>query len=243
MRKLLLLSIFVSFLSFQSQALAVRVVTQSSLEYYNFSSSTFSISGFQISINGNYFDVSSLTASGPLNVPAGDSIILSGLTIPAGGASIGLWSNGTFPGTPNATQLWSFMQFGSAGHEYEGIAVSAGLWQAGTYAMGSTPLNRDNDYTSWGSSHWTGTIGINEFDFSTIKINPNPFGDEFVISTNNNQSYTVDIVNVVGQNVLSVKAVKQKEIRVNTSLLESGVYLLRVSYTNGNQTIKRIVKN
>ena len=81
--------------------------------------------------------------SGMLNTPAGGTIVLGGITVPNGPASIALWYGGTFPGTPTSYQMVSFMQFGAAQQLYVALAVTAYLWTVNSFVAGMPPFKRN----------------------------------------------------------------------------------------------------
>ena len=65
-----------------------------------------------------------------------------------------------------------------------------------------------------------------------VQVYPNPVTDKMIISTENNDTETFSIVNLLGQNVQTGQLNGQKEVSVNE--LSAGTYFLKV----GAETIK-----
>ncbi len=64
-----------------------------------------------------------------------------------------------------------------------------------------------------------------------MKIFPNPVGDYFVISLDMEMN-RLDIVNVLGQRVLQTNVAANREVLVNSSELEKGLYIVRCYNNN-----------
>ena len=81
--------------------------------------------------------------------------------------------------------------------------------------------------------------GINNGLFSNLKVYPNPFNKEIII-TNADKVNRVVITNVNGQQVMDVSLKGTKTI--NTSKLTSGIYLITFEKINGDRAILKMVK-
>ncbi len=201
---------------------------------------------FMISINANYFKLADLIImQGALNAGIDEEIEFSGLTIPAA-ASIALWYPSTFPGSPAAADLVDFMQFGSAGHEYESIAAIAGLWTAGEYVMGSPPYMHMGGPNDEGASYWHGsTIGLTPLDFKmTLDAYPTPVSEKLTLALDgswNYQDLSLSIVNVNGEQLLEAK-VESSKTEILTNDLASGIYFLLVRNEAGIVERKPLIK-
>ncbi len=82
------------------------------------------------------------------------------------------------------------------------------------------------------------TVGIDDdinHESNSIKIFPNPASNQLTIQSEE-EMQKIELLNFVGQIVLGKKA-SRKQITINTSKLESGVYIIRV------KTIEGIVNN
>ena len=213
---------------------------------HNFSSNTFDASNMKLSINNQWFDLLNLTVmNGTLNAPAGSDVVIGGLTLPLSGASVALWYGSVDVNNPSAFDMASFVQYGFAGNPYEALAVQVSLWAAASFVHGGPPLTRDNDWSSDGASHWSGTIlslpDVSLYD--AISYGPNPMGDELIINHRNENS-TVDIVlvDLLGHTLFQNRGLKEEELRINTTALKEGVYFLNITNSEGQRFTQKIVK-
>lgn len=79
------------------------------------------------------------------------------------------------------------------------------------------------------------------FTVDSIEIYPNPSKDGFVnISLQNNLEFNVEVFNILGKKVISKAA--ESSIRLNTTGLQSGVYLIKLSMNNQSLTKKLIIQ-
>jgi len=83
-------------------------------------------------------------------------------------------------------------------------------------------------------------VGLLETPDMTISIYPNPIVNIVYISTNKTIN-AVNIYNITGKTVLKNK-VNSSYMQLNTSELESGIYLLEVIDEYGNKQTRRLVK-
>lgn len=108
------------------------------------------------------------------NFPAyfslGSLVVLSGSTVIAAGASVtvifpqlndtdgecGLYANSANFGS--AANMRDYFQWGSAGHQRESVAVTAGYWTAGTFVGGNPAYNYIGTATDQGAAFWTSVV-------------------------------------------------------------------------------------
>ncbi len=83
---------------------------------------------------------------------------------------------------------------------------------------------------------WTGEVGLEEKNFASTEIYPNPMNNVLYIESENITSVTV--FNAVGQQVMFVE--NRNEIDVTS--LNSGLYFVRLVDNKGNTLTKKIVK-
>ncbi|WP_417290635.1 T9SS type A sorting domain-containing protein [Corallibacter sp.] len=84
------------------------------------------------------------------------------------------------------------------------------------------------------------TLNINEIDFSTFSLYPNPAKNTLNINVTL-ATATIEIYNITGRKVLS-KPLTFGDNSLNISSLQSGVYITRVSSSTSTETKKLIVK-
>jgi hypothetical protein len=80
--------------------------------------------------------------------------------------------------------------------------------------------------------------GTDKFIANAFTIAPNPVNDIATINVTNNQVIeSVVVVNTLGQTVM-----QGKSTTVDMSSLQSGVYMVKVFFDNGQAATKKIIK-
>jgi hypothetical protein len=103
--------------------------------------------------------------SGSLVINQGDSVILTGFSLNDTIADLALYSSsGAFT---DSSALIDFTQWGAAGIGRENIAVSKGIWEAGTYIKDATPFYYTGNGKENGVHFWDG----NDFPIAQNDIN------------------------------------------------------------------------
>lgn len=74
------------------------------------------------------------------------------------------------------------------------------------------------------------------------KISPNPTKDFIVVSMPTNMIFEIEIMDILGKTLLKSQ-VRENNIRLNVSSLQSGVYFAKVSSNDGNTIVKKFVKD
>lgn len=137
-----------------------------------------------------------------------------------------------------------------AGGVYTGTGVSGGSFYPATAGAGSYVITYTYTNASGCSSADSATItvnictGINSIDGSAVAVFPNPFTNEITVTTEGiGNSAMLTLSDVTGKiiNTIPVNASSNRTI-VNTSALESGIYLL--SLTDGGKitATQKVVK-
>ena len=236
------------------------------VELYNAGSAAVDVSGWFLCDFPSYPGISTLNIlSGELNIPAGGYLVLDWSDLDDD-AEVGLY---TAAGFGDANNMEDYMQYGSAGHQREGVAVTAGVWTAGEFvalATGSETL-QFFDNAAIGSGNWASSAGTpgaanavatsNEVldvvtkDFRLMGNYPNPFNPStriaFELSSPGEVSLAV--YNVLGRKVAdliqgaypagSFEAVWNGQDNRGQTV-PSGTYLYRLSFGNG-QSQSRIM--
>ena len=84
------------------------------------------------------------------------------------------------------------------------------------------------------------TAGIEDQDFTTLNMYPNPAIDILNISAQSTIN-NIEIYNVLGQTVMRM-SVEDTSAEINVSNLNSGIYLIKYEINNRTST-KKFVKN
>ena len=79
---------------------------------------------------------------------------------------------------------------------------------------------------------YTPTVGIeNQEPVNEIKIFPNPFSDNtsFIIQSKNlNETYSFELMDVLGKQVRSIKEITAKEFQISRNGLPNGIYFYKI---------------
>ena len=81
------------------------------------------------------------------------------------------------------------------------------------------------------------SVGITENDINNVEIYPNPAKD--IININGSDIMKVEIYNSVGQLIIST----EHKNEIDVSMLNCGLYLVRITDEKGNHHIKKMVKD
>ena len=92
----------------------------------------------------------------------------------------------------------------------------------------------DNVYF-WKSS----TLGTEEFSIDAFNVFPNPTENNWTIKSSNTIINTIDVFDVLGKKVLSIKPTID-EVEIDASNLNSGLYFAKIATNKGINTIKLV---
>ncbi len=102
------------------------------VELYNAGDSAVDVSDLWLCNFPDYHRISTLTVlEGALMIPAGDYLVVAFDSLGDGDGEVGLYTSNQFA---SAAAMAGYMQYGSAGHMRESVAVAAGVWTAGAFA-------------------------------------------------------------------------------------------------------------
>jgi hypothetical protein len=204
----------------------------------NFGSSAVNISGYWFCNFPSYGQVSSMTSTVMLN-PDEEINIASSVNFAVADGEFGLYSTNSFG---SSTAMEDYIQWGSAGHQRESVAVAKGIWDANTFINVSPPFEYTGNGSQDGVAFWS-TLSINDLEQqSTIKLYPNPSNSVLHIQTQNiNSNGTIEVYNLLGKKVLSQQLNSSETSQINVSNWDDGLYLIKISSENGEDT-KRFIK-
>jgi hypothetical protein len=107
--------------------------------------------------------------------------------------------------------------------------------QSGNYSVAVTDTNG-----CVATSNAIVITGVKEVADDIVRISPNPFTDEISITTNTG-SVSIILTDIAGRKVVAVQS-STANYRMSTSTLSRGVYLLQVTVANGQQTVRKMMK-
>jgi len=106
------------------------------VELWNNGTSTVNVSNWQFCSRFQYQPLSSATiVEGNLNLEAGAFLVMDIQPLNNSAADLGLYNSGNFS---SASAMEDFVQWGSGGIGRENVAVSKGIWVAGTFVAAPT---------------------------------------------------------------------------------------------------------
>jgi hypothetical protein len=80
-------------------------------------------------------------------------------------------------------------------------------------------------------------VGIPDVNGGTVMIYPNPANDYVNVKSDYNIS-RLEVMNFIGQMVISENTTMTKQVKINTSSLQAGVYFVKVTTSGGIRTVK-----
>ncbi len=238
------------------------------VELHNTGTADVDVSSFWLCNFPNYAQISTLTVlDGSTTIPPGGFVTVAFDGLGDADGEMGLYRDveGNFGNFGSASFVLDYMQYGSAGHQREGVAVEAGVWDAGMFsapaANGQTLAflgGGSNSAENWGSSaptpgalNTTDTANEGEAGFPsafTIFGNyPEPFNPTTTIAFSLAEAAAVRVLvfDLLGRQMLSVpeqhfSAGANQTIPINASALASGIYLYQVRATTASSTTVRV---
>lgn len=155
----------------------------------------------------------------------------------------GLMEQAVTTGEGNNTGTFSYSRSGLdiADGAYGNVEFELRAWR--TY--GSSDCN--TDYNRVVAGTWTVTVTVQEalsnreFSKNDFALYPNPASDKVTVLGNDRIS-SVNVYNMLGQQVLQNANVNSKEAKLDTAHLPGGKYLVRITSENG-VTTKSLLKN
>ncbi|WP_353776956.1 T9SS type A sorting domain-containing protein [Winogradskyella sp. 3972H.M.0a.05] len=237
--------VFTSFSFSQIRMIEVDPSTER-VKVKNFGGTTVDISSYRVCTLFNYAGsapLSSMTLlSGDFNLePNAEVEFTSAAAMNDTAADFCLYlGSGSF-GSPSA--MVDFVQWGSSGNGRESVAVSKGIWSAGTFLDDTdAPFQYTGDGSQNGVTFWDSLLSVSDFTISSLKLYPNPTDSELNITFNSNiASGSIEVFNILGKQVFSKDINNANSDSLNISDLAQGLYLIRIS-SEGQSETKRFIK-
>jgi len=134
----------------------------------NYGSTNVPISGYWFCNFPAYGQVSSMTSVASLD-PGEEVNIASSINFAVADGEFGLYNTNSFG---SSTAMEDYMQWGSAGHQRESVAVAKGIWTAGTFVDLAAPFAYSGSGTENGAEQWITfrSVRISKLDPSTNSV-------------------------------------------------------------------------
>lgn len=210
----------------------------------NFGSTTENIGNYRLCSRINYRTLSSQTTvvSGSLNLGPNEEVTVSvSGFLNDSEADLGLYlPSGSFASADN---MIDFMQWGSASNGRIGVAVTAGLWTAGTFINLEPPYEFNGNADDFGVNFWSTVLNVSDLESkSSFTIFPNPSKSIITIDLNTStSSLTFEVFNILGKQIDKQQFTNTNTTQVDVSNWSNGLYLIKISNGNSIET-KRFIK-
>ncbi|MEH6535694.1 MAG: T9SS type A sorting domain-containing protein [Psychroserpens sp.] len=212
----------------------------------NFGSTTENIGSYRLCSLITYRTLSSQTTviNGSLNLApnAEVTVSISGDWLNNTAADLGLYlPTGNFG---LAANMVDFVQWGSSPNGRESVAVTKGIWTAGTFINIAPPYEFNGTITDFGVNFWATLLSVDDLDASSsFSVYPNPTNSILNIELNSSQTnLTYQVFDVLGKQVLIETLDTVNLSQIDVSNWNNGLYLIKIS--NGDKTeTKRFIKH
>jgi hypothetical protein len=246
--KKIIIFCFLLFVWVHVQAVAFKVIEETQITFYNYSNVGYDLSGHIISVGLNtFYYIDSLTLiSGNLNTQPGEYVVIGGLSLPFDDGELVLWQPGTIFPNPFQGYLVDYVRWGADGSTwYATQALVRGRWvDINSWVNYDLPINRNNDYNTWGHSVWSGGLSNPEFSNGDyIRVDVNSIQNEVVIKSNHD--YRIEAVyfyDITGKLIMQRNCRLEDQIVISTVALKNGIYLIRIT-GNKKAHIFKVMKN
>jgi hypothetical protein len=146
------------------------------------------------------------------------------------------------------TQSAGTLQTSASATNYQWINCTTGtaIVGANTQAFNPTQSGSYAVVVDFGTCKDTSTcyyfspVGINEINASNISIQPNPFNNELKVTLDKDYNGVIEVYNTLGE-LITTEKLQSRNVTLNTSTWNAGVYILKVA-TNDGVVVKKVVK-
>ena len=118
-----------------------------------------------------------------------------------------------------------------------GGVINGVIIQSGEYTLTVT----DDLGCEESSSALQANLSINDVIDNNILVYPNPANKAINITSNNTYIYSFDLYNAIGELMLSISDINSKVMSINRNELNSGIYISKITDTNGNSVVRNII--
>ncbi|WP_299334410.1 T9SS type A sorting domain-containing protein [uncultured Psychroserpens sp.] len=241
--------LFAVVLSQQTQAqIKISVVDPAAdtITIKNFGGSTVNIGSYRLCTLFSYRTLSSQTTvvDGSLNLaPNAEVTVFAAnyLSFSASAADLGLYlPTGNFA---SASAMVDFVQWGNGGLGRESVAVSKGIWTAGTFVNIAPPYEFTGGASDFGVNFWNTLLSVDDLEASSsFSLYPNPTNSVLHIElTNSASGLQYEVFDILGKQIISKSLDTNSPSQIDVSDWNSGLYLIRISNGDKAET-KRFIK-
>lgn len=205
----------------------------------NFGTENVTISGYWFCNFPAYGQVSSMTGTSVLS-PGEEIDINSSIDFNVADGEFGLYNTNVFTST---TAMEDYVQWGSANHTRESVAVAKGIWEDDAFLNNAPPYEYTGNGSQDGVAFWS-TLSLENFELENdFKLYPNPATEFLYVQLQSISSKsTLQIFDMLGKQIYNKQMSSQEMSQINVSNWNSGLYLIKITSETGT-TSKRFVKH
>lgn len=209
----------------------------------NFGTETQNIGNYRLCSKRVYRTMSDITVvSGTLELaPNAEVTVESSGFLDDTSADLGLYlPSGSFELAEN---MIDFTQWGSGGNVREDVAVTAGIWTAGTFINVEAPYEFSGGGQDFGLGFWDSLLNVKKLNkASSFEIFTNPSNSILNIRTSDSRTnLSLEVFDILGKKTVYERFKNGQLPQVNISNWPSGLYLIKISNGLKYET-KRFIK-
>ena len=202
---LILILLFMADLSFGQVKMRLVDPASGEVTLRNYSpSATIDMSGWWLCNFPAYTLLADQSPTGSLILaPGAEVTVTSTVNINPTDSELGLYNTNSFG---SAAAMEDYIQWGSAGHGRESVAVAAGIWGAGTFIMDAPPFEYTGDgLTEFGVNFWQTALSISDSKIeNAFRIAQNPVDQHLeLIVAPRISNYDLTIYDINGRQIMS----------------------------------------
>lgn len=225
-------------ITFRSVRISKLDPATNSVSLKNFGSTTVPISGYWFCNFPAYAQVSSMTSVTSLD-PGEEINISSSINFAVADGEFGLYNTNSFGST---TAMEDYIQWGSANHQRESVAVAKGIWEDGTFINVAPPFEYNGNGSQDGVTFWS-TLSVNDLtQENSLKLYPNPSVSQLNIEFNTVIAEgVIEIYDLLGKQIYRQSLSANNLIQIDVESWQTGLYLVKIK-SNNNEATKKFVK-
>lgn len=242
---LVLITLFNLNVNAQIRIVEVDPATET-VKIHNYGATTVNIASYRFCSLIVYRTLNTQTTvqSGSLNLAPGADVVVTvnDAYLNDTAADLGLYlPTGSFA---SAANMLDFTQWGSGGNGRENVAVTKGIWTAGTFINVAPPYEYIGNGAQNGFQFWDTLLGVEDFKVgSNFNLYPNPSDSVLNIELKNGISNgNLEVYDMLGKQVITQNFNSDSLSSIDVKNLKSGLYLIKISF-EGNTETKRFIKN
>lgn len=225
-------------ITFRSVRISKLDPATNSVSLKNFGSTTVTISGYWFCNFPAYAQVSSMTSTTSLN-PGEEINISSSINFAVADGEFGLYNTNSFG---SATAMEDYIQWGSANHQRESVAVAKGIWEDDTFINVAPPFEYNGNGSQDGVAFWS-TLSTNDLtQENSLRLYPNPSKSQLNIEFNSViDEGTIEIYDLLGKRIYGQSLTANNLIQIDVESWQTGLYLVKIK-SNNSEATHRFVK-